>query len=298
MNTQTDTRAPDVETGGWDGLLEIMKRLRAPGGCPWDAEQTLPSLRRYILEEAHELVEAIDGGIPRDICEECGDLLLQVAFVSQIAGESGLFDAGDVCRMICAKLIRRHPHVFAGASVNGASEVSRNWELIKADERKGRDADSSAMAGIPKGLPALLRALRISERAAKKGFDWEAGDFESVRGKVLEELGEFKAEVERSDAVAMKEEFGDLMFALVNMSRHLGIDPEGALHGASEKFSSRFRDMEGIAARRNLSMEDMPLDALEELWQSAKKIERDRIAIDETEGGRQYVNCGEDSGGS
>jgi MazG family protein len=263
-------------SGGYDfnGLLDIMKKLRAPGGCPWDAEQTLESLRRYIIEEAHELVEAIGGGDARDVREESGDLLLQVVFVATIASEKGLFEMDDVCRAICEKLIKRHPHVFGDVSVQDASEVSRNWEMIKAGERRSRDADDSAMAGIPKGLPALLRALIVSERAAKKGFDWRRGDVESVRAKVLEELDEFRAEVEASDAPAMREEFGDMLFALANMARHLGIDPESALQAANGKFISRFRKMESMADDRNERMENMTLGALEELWQSAKGAER------------------------
>jgi MazG family protein len=273
--TTDDSRA-EVEAAarGFGELTEIMRKLRAPGGCPWDAVPTLDSLRRYILEEAHELVEAIDGGEARDVLEESGDLLLQVVFVAEIASEKGLFGARDVCRAICDKLIKRHPHVFGGAPVSGSAEVLRNWERIKAGERRGRGADDSAMAGIPRGLPALLRALRISERAAKRGFDWRLGDAEAVRAKVLEELDEFRAEVASADAEAMREELGDWLFAMANLSRHLGIDPEGALQGANEKFISRFRRMESAASERGENMEDMTLCALEGLWRLAKDAER------------------------
>jgi XTP/dITP diphosphohydrolase/tetrapyrrole methylase family protein/MazG family protein/ATP diphosphatase len=274
----------ELGSSGFNDLLKIMKQLRAPGGCPWDAEQTLESLRRYILEEAHELVEAIDGGVSRDICEESGDLLLQVVFVATVASEAGFFDVDDVCRAICEKLIRRHPHVFGDVSVKNADEVSRNWEIIKSGERRIRDADDSAMAGIPRGLPALLRSLRISERAAKKGFDWKFDDIGPVRAKVLEELDEFRAEVEALNISAMKEEFGDLLFALANMSRHLEIDPESALQAANEKFISRFRTMELLASKENARIEEMSLDALEVLWQSAKNIERG-IKIQNSQGG-------------
>jgi MazG family protein len=261
------------ESGTFEDLLEIMNKLRAPGGCPWDAEQTLESLRRYILEEAHELVEAIGEGSPRDVCEESGDLLLQVVFIAQIAREQGLFDIGDITRAICEKLVTRHPHVFSDVVVKDASEVSRNWEMIKSGERKRRDADSSAMAGIPRGLPALLRAYRIQERAAKKGFDWEAGDISSVRGKVLEELDELKAEVEGRDAEAVKEELGDLFFALTNLSRRLDIDPESALQDANGKFAARFRDMERQAAEKEVDMEKLSLDQLDVMWRIAKDNE-------------------------
>jgi XTP/dITP diphosphohydrolase/tetrapyrrole methylase family protein/MazG family protein/ATP diphosphatase len=276
---------PENKSNGeeFENLLRIMGRLRAPGGCPWDAEQTFESLKRYILEEAHELVEAIDGGSSRDICEESGDLLLQVVFVATVASESGLFDMGNVTRAICEKLISRHPHVFGDVKVKNSSEVSRNWEAIKAGERHSRDADDSAMAGIPRGLPALLRALRISERAAKKGFDWKVGDVGSVRAKVLEELDELREEIVSSDPAGMKEELGDLLFAASNMARHLGIDPESALQGANEKFIKRFRDMEEAVERDGKIMENLSLDALEVLWQSAKK--RERVCGEKPQGG-------------
>lgn len=247
-----------------------MKRLRAPDGCPWDAKQTIESLVRYILEESHELAEAIEDGDVRGICEECGDVMLQTVFVAQIASEEGKFDITDVTDAICSKLIRRHPHVFGEVHVDTADDVSRNWERIKAGERKARDEDSSAMAGIPRGLPALLRALRISERAAKRGFDWERGDVASVRAKVLEELDELRAEVARGDGPATTEELGDLLFAAANLSRHLGIDPEAALQAANAKFVTRFREVESLAASRGMVMEETPLDALEALWVEAK----------------------------
>jgi MazG family protein len=264
----------DFETGTFDDLLGIMEKLRAPGGCPWDAEQTLETLRRYILEEAHELVEAIGEGSARDICEECGDLLLQVVFIAQIAKERGLFDIGDITRAICGKLVTRHPHVFSGVVVKDAAEVSRNWEIIKSGERRERDADSSAMAGIPKDLPALLRAYRIQERAAKRGFDWPHDDVESVRKKVLEELDEFKAEVSNKDADAMRDELGDLLFAAVNLSRHLDIDPESALQGANRKFAERFRDVEFQAAERDVDIEKLPLEEVDAMWRIAKDREK------------------------
>ena len=270
----------DFEHGTFENLLELMKKLRAPGGCPWDAEQTLDSLRRYILEESHELVEAIEEGLPLDVCEECGDLLLQVVFVSEIASERGWFGMEDVTRAICKKLVSRHPHVFSDVVVKDASEVSRNWEKIKSGERKKREADSSAMAGIPRGLPALLRAYRMQERAAKRGFDWEAGDIASVRAKVIEELDEFRAEVVSADEAAMKEEFGDMLFAMANLARHMGIDPESALQDASGKFAKRFREVERQAAERGVEMETLDLEGLDAMW---------RIAKDKIKGGRADV---------
>ena len=199
---------------------------------------------------------------------------MQVVFVAQIASEAGTFDMKDVCRAICEKLIKRHPHVFGDVTVRDADDVSRNWEIIKSGERQARGADDSAMAGIPKGLPALLRALRISERAAKKGFDWRFGDVESVRAKVLEELDELRVEIVSGGAENVREELGDAFFALANMARHLGMDPEGALQEANEKFIGRFRAVEKLAEDENLRMEEAPLDKLEALWRSAKDIER------------------------
>jgi XTP/dITP diphosphohydrolase/tetrapyrrole methylase family protein/MazG family protein/ATP diphosphatase len=267
----------EFDAGAFIGLLEIMRRLRAPGGCPWDAEQTLASLTRYILEESYELAEAIREGSPEDIREECGDLLLQVVFAAQIASESGMFDIRDVCLAISEKLVRRHPHVFGDVTVDGAEEVTRNWERIKAGERKRRDADSSAMAGIPRGLPALLRAVRMSERASKIGFDWKPGDIESVRDKVLEELGEFRAEIESANPDGMREELGDLLFALANLARRLGIDPESALQGANAKFSNRIRSVEALAAGSGDAIERMSLEELDELWRRAKLAERHKV---------------------
>lgn len=259
------------ETVHFEDLLDIMARLRAPGGCPWDAEQTLDSLRRYILEESHELIEAIEDDDPSHICEECGDVLLQVVFISAIAREQNLFDIGDVLRGICRKLITRHPHVFGDIEVKDAAEVSSNWERIKAAERKNRESDSSAMAGIPRSLPALLRAYRIQERAAKKGFDWKRGELKPVREKVLEELRELAAEVEGQNGDAAREELGDLFFALVNLSRHMGVNPENALHEASAKFDARFRGVEAYALESGFIMEEMSLEDLDALWLKAKE---------------------------
>jgi XTP/dITP diphosphohydrolase/tetrapyrrole methylase family protein/MazG family protein/ATP diphosphatase len=258
-------------SGTFDDLVGILGKLRAPGGCPWDAEQTLDSLRRYIIEESHELVEAIEDGSAREIMEECGDVMLQVVFVSAIASELGMFGIGDVTEAICSKLIKRHPHVFGDVRVEGSLDVSRNWEAIKASERAGRREDSSAMAGIPRGMPSLLRSLRIQERAARKGFDWPPGDVDSVRDKVLEEIGELRAEVEGTDRSATAEELGDVLFAVVNMARHLGIDPESALQAANTKFAARFRRVEAQAEEKKVNMEDLPLDELEVMWQAAKR---------------------------
>lgn len=252
-------------------LVEIMERLRAPGGCPWDIEQDYLSLRRYILEEAYELIEAIEGEDPGNRREECGDLLLQVLFVSSIAKELGEYDISGVIETLSEKLVRRHPHVFGETEVSGSEEVLKNWEQIKVGERKEKKADSSLLAGIPRGLPSLLRSYRMQERAAKAGFDWPKGDLSPVLDKVREELAELVLNIDsRADPKDVEEELGDLLFASVNLSRHLGFDPEAALHKACEKFSSRFRYVENEVSASARSWKEYTLEELDRLWELAK----------------------------
>jgi MazG family protein len=254
-------------------LVALMERLRAPGGCPWDRKQTPETLRRYILEEAHELVEAIDQGDPAAMEEESGDLLLQVVFLADLAREDGEFDIDGVVRRIVSKLIRRHPHVFGETTVRDAEDVSRNWERIKSEERRERKTDDSLMAGIPRSLPGLLRALRIQERAAKSGFDWPQGNPEPVFGKVEEEIRELREAWALGREEAVREEMGDLLFAVANLSRHLGVEPEAALQAASDKFSGRFRSMERQSRERGEELASLSLDELEAYWLRAKKEE-------------------------
>lgn len=252
-------------------LVSVMKRLRAPGGCPWDREQDYLSLRRYIIEEAYELVEAIEKNDTENMCEECGDLLLQVVFVSCMAEERGDFDICAVLDHLTDKLIRRHPHVFGDVDVKNSEEVLKNWEQIKVGERKGRCDDASLLAGIPRGLPALLRAYRIQERASKVGFDWPKGDPAPVMDKVREEIKELEEAMSSGTDNEVEEEIGDLMFAIANLSRHLNIDPETALHKACAKFSGRFRSVEESVSRSEREWNDFTLDELEEYWLDAKK---------------------------
>lgn len=252
-------------------LLEIMARLRAPDGCPWDREQDFSSLRRYIVEEAYELVEAIEGEGRRGILEECGDLLLQVVFVSQIASELGLFSIRDVLDAISKKLVKRHPHVFGETNVANSEEVTRNWEAIKTGEKKENGIDSSILSGIPRSMPSLLKAYRIQERAGKFGFDWPAGDKAPVLGKVKEELLEVETAMAKEEPRRVKEEIGDLFFALVNLSRHCGINPEEALQEASGKFSSRFRLVEKCVLDSGKPWKDFTLDELDDFWEKAKQ---------------------------
>lgn len=262
----------------FERLVAIMERLRSPEGCPWDREQTSTTLRPYVIEEAYEVVQALDDGDPGALCEELGDLLLQVVFHAQIASERGEFDIGDVCDAISDKLIRRHPHVFGDARVEGSAGVLANWERIKANE-KGR-AEPSILDDIPAHLPSLLRAYKLQQRAARVGFDWP--DVRGALAKVHEELGEFNealaaagdppGHVERAGAdPRVAEELGDLLFALVNVSRFLGIDPEVALFATTRKFTQRFAEVEAGAKSEGRSMEDMSLAEMDAYWEKAKR---------------------------
>ena len=256
----------------FDALRELSARLRSPDGCPWDREQSFESLKTYIIEEAYEVVDAISGGDSTMVAAELGDLLFQIVFVAQIATEHGLFDIGDVCRGIHAKMVRRHPHVFGDVDVSGASDVVRNWEAIKAGERQGK----GALAGVPRQLPALLKALRITEKAAAMGFDWERAT--DVLAKLEEEVAELKAEVEAApasgEAAGVREELGDVLFVMANLARRLGVDPEAALQGANEKFARRFRSMEEQASAQGVALGSLNLAEQDALWESAKAAER------------------------
>jgi MazG family protein len=251
-------------------LVKIMQRLLAPGGCPWDREQTLESLRSYVIEEAHEVVDAIDRGTPDDLREELGDLLLQIVFQAELARAKAWFGPDDVVAAICDKLVRRHPHVFGDASVSGSAEVVANWEVIKAKEKQGR----GALEGVPLTLPSLLRALRMSEKAARVGFDWPDG--QGARNKVAEELGELDRAVAAGDREACQAELGDVLFALVNYARKLDLDPDAALRQTLGRFSERVRTVEQAVAARGLALEGLTAAELDRLWQEAKAVESSR----------------------
>lgn len=223
---------------GFTSLVEVMRRLLAPDGCPWDREQDFRSLRRYVLEEACEVIDAIDGGEPTDLEEELGDLALQIAFLSELARSRGWFGPDDVMRGICEKLVRRHPHVFGDVDVAGADEVVTNWEAIKAKEKK----DRPLLGGIPRALPSLMRAQRLSQKVAEVGFDWP--DVVGSRGKVAEEIGELDEAIQGGDRDRVAEELGDVLFTLVNLARHLGIDAEEALRSTADEFTRRFAHVE------------------------------------------------------
>jgi tetrapyrrole methylase family protein/MazG family protein/ATP diphosphatase len=219
-------------------LVGIMQRLLAPGGCPWDREQTMSSLRKYVLEEACEVIDAIDSGDRAHLCEELGDLALQVAFLSELGRAEQKFGPDDVVRGIVEKLVRRHPHVFADAEVADSDEVLRNWERIKAEEKQGR----GVLDGVARSLPALYRAQSMSDKVSRVGFDWPDG--RGSRAKVSEELAELDEAVAGGDKARVEAELGDLLFALVNLARHSGVDAEAALRGACDRFSTRFSHVE------------------------------------------------------
>lgn len=254
----------------FEALCRTMATLRAPDGCPWDREQTFESLKTYLLEETYETLEAIDGGNADEHCEELGDLLLQVVFQSEIAQETDLFDVAGVCDGIREKLIRRHPHIFSDGLAETSEDVAKTWEEIKAQERKGKER-SSVLDGLPAHLPALLRAYRTGEKAAGIGFDWENED--GPLEKYDEEWNELREALKnREDRAAIKDEFGDVLFSLVNYSRHLGLDPEDALRGAIEKFHQRFRQLESKVSTSGKNLRDLGIDRLNDLWEDAKRL--------------------------
>jgi tetrapyrrole methylase family protein / MazG family protein len=263
MNDHPKTNKPPVSEA-FVKLIQIVHRLRAPGGCPWDRKQTPESLKQYIVEEAYEVIDAIDAKEDPELCEELGDLLLQVALQADIAAEKGTFDIVDVCRGISQKLIRRHPHVFGDVEVDGADEVISNWEQIKQKEKKGR----GLFDGLPAHLPALQTAGRMGEKAARVGFDWP--DVAGVRAKVIEELREVEEAAASGDNEALESEIGDLLFSVAQWSRHLGIEPEEALRGSCGRFKKRFSLMEEMAIENQKVLSDMGMDDLEALWQTAK----------------------------
>jgi tetrapyrrole methylase family protein/MazG family protein len=255
--------------GRFEQLRAVMDRLRDPGGCPWDREQDLQDLRAYVLEEAYEVNEAIDNRDHDHLREELGDLLLQVLFLSRIEQENGHFDVEDVIQGIHDKLIRRHPHVFGDAEAGTASEVIRQWEEIKNAEKK--DRPRRTLDGVPRALPSLLRALRLSTKAALTGFEWE--EDADLEAKVQEEIGEFLAEYRRQDKAAMERELGDLLFVLANVARRCGVDPEAALQGANNRFVRRFGHIEESIQAEGGKLKEATLERMEALWEEAKARE-------------------------
>ncbi len=259
---------PESELGRFQTLMDIVERLRAPGGCPWDREQTHASLKRNLLEECYEVLEAIDLGDPPALSEELGDLLVQVAFHVQIAGEAGEFGLADVLANVNQKLVRRHPHVFGAAKVTDAREVERNWERLKEEENRSKGTRKSAVDGIPRDLPALTYAQLMQDRVGRSGFEWE--DLSGVMDKVVEEAEELRRAA--SDA-EQSHELGDLFFTMVNLSRWLNIHAEDALRQANRRFQRRYAMMEELAASCGQDFARLPLAEKESLWQEAKRLE-------------------------
>lgn len=246
-----------------EDLRRIMELLRSDNGCPWDREQNHKSIRANLLEEAYEAVDAIDRANDTDLCEELGDVLLQVVFHARMAEEEGSFTLDDVADGICKKLILRHPHVFGEVKVSDSAEVLDNWDRIKRVEKKQETA-LSTLDSVPKAFPALMRAQKVGKRAAKAGFDWDAVD--GAFDKITEETDELRAAISSGKREDMAEELGDLLFSIVNVARFLKLDAEDALQSATNKFIDRFGRVERLAASRGLDMETAGIDALDDLW--------------------------------
>jgi tetrapyrrole methylase family protein/MazG family protein len=283
--TPAGKRAKDSAGAWFARLVALQAQLRAPNGCPWDIEQTHLTLRTYLIEEAYEVLEALESGDEAKFAEELGDLLLQVVFHAQIATEQGRFTAADVVREIHQKMVRRHPHVFGAKRARNAAEVLKNWEQIKAEERRAKrirngagaaeegKKDASLLDGIPHTLPAVMQGFQLTRRASRIGFDWDHVD--GVIEKLQEELGELRKAREGHSAQQVEEEVGDVLFAAVNLARFLSVDPEIALKRTNAKFASRFREMERVARESGRALADLPREEMESLWERAKGAERE-----------------------
>ncbi len=265
-------------------LIEIMEALRAPEtGCPWDIVQTFETIKPYTIEEAYEVADAIERNDMDDLCEELGDLLLQVVFHSRIAEEMGAFSFGDVVQAVTSKMIRRHPHVFAVSDADTPESVKLQWDQIKATEKRERlgrrasrgvseDPKAGFLGSIQRSQPALTEALKLQEQAARVGFDWSAA--EPILDKIEEEIGELRQALAEGGSESISDELGDLIFAMVNIGRHVKVDAENALRGTNTKFRRRFRHIETSLAASGETLEAASLERMEELWQAAKAIER------------------------
>ncbi|HYO76258.1 MAG TPA: nucleoside triphosphate pyrophosphohydrolase [Thermoanaerobaculia bacterium] len=254
----------------FDELVKLMTRLRGPDGCPWDRKQTLPDLKAYVIEEAYEVVDAIDQNDRRALAEELGDFMLQAVFIAELTREEGTFDIYDSVTAIHDKLVRRHPHVFGDVEANDAEQVLVNWEKLKQDERKAEN--KSVLSGVPQSMPALLKASRLTEKAARVGFDWRRTD--DVFDKLDEELAELREAVASNDNAHIHEEIGDLLFTIANIARKVNVNPEEALQSTNRKFMSRFGSMESRVRERNQNLDQLQLEEMDALWDEAKAAER------------------------
>ncbi len=255
---------------GMQDLLEIMKLLRSPGGCPWDAQQTHESIKKNLIEETYEVIEAINKDDKELLCEELGDLLMQVVFHAQMEQEAGVFDFDAVADGICKKLIERHPHVFGQVEISGVDDVLTNWNAIKMKTKKQKTTTDS-MLSVPRELPALMRATKLQKKAADVGFDWS--DVSGALDKLEEEISELRQAIAQGDTANTAEELGDVLFSAVNVSRFVKTDAEEALTSASDKFLARFTMVEKLANERGIDMNSAGLDVLDALWDEAKAAE-------------------------
>lgn len=254
----------------FEDLVHLMTRLRGPGGCPWDRKQTLPDLKTYVIEEAYEVVDAIDRDDRAALLEEIGDFLLEAVFITEITREEGSFDIYDSITAIHDKLVRRHPHVFGDVEAHDAETVLVNWEKLKQAERQAEN--KSLLDGIPQSMPALLKATRLTEKAARVGFDWRRT--EDVFDKIDEEVGELREAVASGDEAHVHEEIGDLLFTIANIARKVNVNPEEALQAANRKFMSRFQSMESVTRERGQNLDQLALEEMDALWDEAKLAER------------------------
>lgn len=250
-------------------LVELVARLRGPGGCPWDAKQTDSTIKIYLLEEAYEVLDALEGSSPEEVCSELGDLLFQILFLAQLASERGEFDFNEVVEGITEKMTRRHPHVFGNTRVESAEDVSSNWVKIKRAEKGKPKNTSFLLQSIPSGLPALLRAHRLSERASKVGFDW--ANRGEIWAKVQEEVEELGSAINDGDQEGIVEEMGDLLFSLTNLARHSGANAENLLRKGNQKFLERFEKMEARLADSGIGLEEATLDQMNRAWEDVKE---------------------------
>lgn len=254
----------------FEELIMTVAKLRAPDGCPWDRQQTHDSLKRYAIEETYEVVEAIETGDPHKLQDELGDMMLQVLLHAQIATEAGQFDIGDVCKTLREKLQRRHPHVFADTEISGVDDVLTNWEQIKRSE-PGYEERKSVLDGVPRSLPALMRAAKLSKKAARTGFDWP--EVSAIVEKLHEETSELEEALASGNKDELKHEIGDVLFTIVNISRFQGIDPEEALREMLDRFAYRFNKIEDKAEQTGRNIQDMTLEEMDQVWDEAKRRE-------------------------
>ena len=254
----------------FDDLVRLMSTLRGPDGCPWDRKQTLPDLKPYVIEEAYEVVDAIDRDDRNALLEEVGDLLLEAVFIAEITREEGTFDVYDSITAIHDKLVRRHPHVFADAKADDAEQVLVNWEKLKSEERKAEN--KSVLSGVPQSMPALLKASRLTEKAARVGFDWRRT--EDVFDKLDEEMAELREAVSSGDAAKIQDEIGDLLFTIANIARKVGANAEESLQSTNRKFMRRFESMERQVHERGQNLDQLELAEMDALWDAAKAEER------------------------